>query len=935
MVSLHTPPTPTPRHTHRKPHVTPLARHAQRLSLLAAALVLIVLLPGSADAATGHGFAGSFGPGGPGVGSFSNAQGIAVDQATSDVYVYDSGEGGRVYKFNSTGEPENFSLSGKNVIEGVGGSGADENEIAVDSSTGPAEGDIYVANNTEVRIYSATGEALGALTGGEACGVAVDPAGDVYVSFYPSEVREYTPTENPVSVADYTSSLAGLDGVCNIAADAAGDIYADTYSDGPVNEYPAAQFGAGDALGTVLEGASGGTLAVDPLTGAVFVDAGNEVAEFDSSGNPQGTFAQTGAGALSGSYGVAVNDTSNDVYVANGEQAEIFDTGQLPEVPSTLAASDTTGTTAMLHGKLNPGASAKTGYYFAYNTGSQCTGGNTTPVSGEVEGQNIEESALVTELEGDTQYSVCLVATNTFGSTPGAAMTLTTSPEKPIVLDESSSVNGPTEATLSAELIPENQATTYHFEYGTEVSYGMGIPIPDADIGSSRTTVNQTINGLQPGTTYHYRIVATNNAGTQEGPDQILTTPPLPPTVTSGQVSNITTTTATLSGTINPNGADTKYYFAYGIISPSCNQFDFFDLGPCVTKAPMSEGDAGSGSGATPVTVELKGLTPATTYSYVLNAGNAGGRTISTVLNFLTFTTLPLPPVVTTLPVSDVGMTNATGVGVINPQGGDTTYHFEYGLTTSYGAVAPLPNADAGSGAANTVISTLFASLRPGSEYHYRLVATNAGGTTYGPDETFITYEPYATAPSALTTGTSALAPTSVTLDGVLNPHGNDTVYHFEYGTNTSYGSVTPVPNADAGAGATDVAISESLTGLQPGTTYHYRLIANNAGGTIYGSDQTFTTLGTAPAGSSTPPATAFPDLSSVTPTPPPTTITTQTKTPKAKPLTRAEKLTKALRTCAKQPKKKRAACVKQARKKYAPAAKKYAPAARKKSKKK
>jgi len=92
---------------------------------------------------------------------------------------------------------------------------------------------------------------------------------------------------------------------------------------------------------------------------------------------------------------------------------------------------------------------------------------------------------------------------------------------------------------------------------------------------------------------------------------------------------------------------------------------------------------------------------------------------------------------------------------------------------------------------------------------------------------------------------------------------------------------------------------------LQPATVYHYRLVATNPGGTVYGSDQTFTT-GAYPA--------------SIIQEPPggplKATITAKTTT---KPETNAQKLSRALKACARRPKKQRAACVRTAKRKFGP----------------
>lgn len=99
-----------------------------------------------------------------------------------------------------------------------------------------------------------------------------------------------------------------------------------------------------------------------------------------------------------------------------------------------------------------------------------------------------------------------------------------------------------------------------------------------------------------------------------------------------------------------------------------------------------------------------------------------------------------------------------------------------------------------------------------------------------------------AQAPAVTTNAASGVTSSGATLNGSVNPGGQGTTYQFAYGTTTSHGFSVPSPTGYAGAGTSVVNESARLTGLRPGTTYHYRIEATNATGTTYGSDQTFTT---------------------------------------------------------------------------------------------
>lgn len=94
--------------------------------------------------------------------------------------------------------------------------------------------------------------------------------------------------------------------------------------------------------------------------------------------------------------------------------------------------------------------------------------------------------------------------------------------------------------------------------------------------------------------------------------------------------------------------------------------------------------------------------------------------------------------------------------------------------------------------------------------------------------------------PTVSTGATEDVSSSGATLDATINPHGEPTSYHFQYGTSTGYGHVSPA--YDGGQGTTDAAVNGDIVNLQPSTLYHYRVIATNASGTATGDDETFTT---------------------------------------------------------------------------------------------
>jgi hypothetical protein len=200
-----------------------------------------------------------------------------------------------------------------------------------------------------------------------------------------------------------------------------------------------------------------------------------------------------------------------------------FTTGP-PAKPVTGAAEDVTAGTATLNGVLNPSQEGNPGSYeFVYRPSeSECQGEGERTVGGASTGETGEAvSGEVTELLPNATYSFCLLARDEAGETTiGAAVQFTTSPVKPTLEAETTTEVAAASADADAKINPNGSETTYQVQYGTTTSYGTTTTPTKLAAGRTPTAITVVLSGLQENTTYHWRLQATNAAGTTTSVDQ-------------------------------------------------------------------------------------------------------------------------------------------------------------------------------------------------------------------------------------------------------------------------------------------------------------------------------------------------------------------------------------------------------------------------------
>ncbi len=835
---------------------------------LALGLAVTASIPSAASAAITRPYQSSFGSFAEGS---SNPVALAVDQSNGDVYAVKDvspTQGSTVERFDSSGAPKSFTAgpdAGTNRLSGLYRPYA----VTIDNSGGPLNGDIYVVAESEggkstVDVFAPSGEPLGVLDGSGtkaghlgapyACDVTVDQSnGDLFVG-QSGTIWRYSPKSPSGELNDADYAVTGIGGIqngsfCRGLGIGSGSVYvggSSIFSNGALSKYPLSSFSAAvpnlPEVEPILEGVTG--VGVDPKTGEIYADRGSRVTVLDpSTDSPTYSFGLNAY--FSGSHAVAVKSAPSGpataAYVADPSAHEV----DVFSAPANLPVFTHPEVTS-----FGPDGSAASSFSELDQLGFDQAAQKLYALDDKTPGiYGFDASAppAFPGLGGFTPLGTAPTGEPSDGEGPGLAV-------------DNSGLGS------AGNLYLASRSTDLLYGFGPSAAPLGGFPVDPAVSPGAPNGSPKKLCGAAVDSAGHVWVA---NSATK-------------------RILEYSAAGASLAGAIDTSAQGNPCRLAF---DSNDNLYATLGFGSSVWRYSAASGYAS----ATPInrSGHLHGIAvdPSNDHLYVARSGfgaesswvdeyDSAGNVVEEFATDLTGITgiavdetngnvyvaannkvhvlapRVLRPDLAISPAGAVTNTSATLHGTIGAQGLSVSdCHFEYVREAAFkvsgfgdlssGGTAPCSPA-AGAIPVDTNLHQISASitgLTRNVAYRFRLAATNANGPSITEDVGFETFGP----PLVETVGSPVLTSTTARLDSRVDPRGIAATYYFEYGDQgpCDANPCTATEIHSAGSGDEIELVSQQIEGLQPGTAYHYRVLADNGNpdGPAAGEDMTLTTL--------------------------------------------------------------------------------------------
>jgi hypothetical protein len=480
-------------------------------------------------------------------GGVTRPQDVAIDQTTGAVYVADQ-RNRRVSVFSAAGvfegafgwgvkavgsaEELQFCTALTGCQEGKAGVGAGQFNFepdtgAISVAISPLNGHVLVADSENRRIN----EFAPLITTNTVTGVSFVRGYGWGAKTGAEEFQICTTICHAPGATGSAKGQFGLRSPAGLAIDAAGVVYEVDLFNSRVQTFDPTGNPLGDFAAATLSGKEARRIALDPSNGHVFlvvsVLGGLRVLEFDSTGALVETYFS--GNPISGEVGDIATGPGNQVYMPYGSNSKVYRLGTIVPPTAEIEEVETpTGTSAKIKATINP-----VGLEGSYRIEFSTDGGTTWSVkaTGEFPADEADHvfTTTVAGLVALTEYQTRVVAEKVFGSGSAEDSASFTTPAAPPVLGPITYAgNSDTCVTLKGSLNPENQASTYAFEYVTEAQFSedefaqaISAPLGGGALpaGPAFVPVSTEVCGLTPRTTYRFRLAAENPTGPATGTD--------------------------------------------------------------------------------------------------------------------------------------------------------------------------------------------------------------------------------------------------------------------------------------------------------------------------------------------------------------------------------------------------------------------------------